>query len=208
MLVLSILDSLDFAQDALKNIGIIIGASIVYLAPKIEKWYKLKNKKGSFAETLEISVRIQKELDFLCARLSSSRIAILDYHNGTSTYSGLPFNFCSMSYEALDVTTKSIINDFQGIPINPIVNMLLELEKSPVGFVSVTDVDSDRDIAITQRTYGVKTAYNFKISSSVTDGVLSIVWVDDYTKLSDYQLEEIYVSLRKIDSERKKIKKH
>jgi hypothetical protein len=86
--------------------------------------------------------------------------------------------------------------------------MLLSLEKSIDGYVKATDIDDNEKIAITHRSYGIKTAYNFKIGNSLIDGVVSIVWDNDYEDLDHSKIIDIKARIARILALRNSIKKH
>lgn len=203
-----VLVMINFSEKALENIGVIIGGIVIYVAPKIESFLKKRRKKNSFSSNLEISQEISKELDHLIVKLEASRACIIDYHNGTSNYAGVPFNFASMSYEAHDPNVSSILSKFQAIPISPMVNMLVNLNNSRDGFVRTTSSDQDQDLNILHKVHGTVCSYNFKIGSSLVDGVLSINWNNESVELSPEEIYEIRVSIFKIRSLISKIKKH
>lgn len=203
-----VLSMIDISSKALENIGVIIGGIIIYVAPKIESFFKKRRKSSTFVSNLEVAGEINKELDHIVVRLDASRVCVVDYHNGTSNYAGIPFNFVSMSYEAHDPNISPILSKFQSVPISPMVNMLLRLNSSSTGYVKTTDADSDQDLNILHKVYGTICSYNFKIGPSLVDGVLSINWNSENVDLSQEEIDDIKVSIYRISSLISKIKKH
>lgn len=203
-----VLAMIDFSDKALENIGVIIGGIIIYVAPKIESFFKKRRKISAFVSNLEVAGEINKELDHIVVRLDASRVCVVDYHNGTSNYAGIPFNFASMSYEAHDPNITPILSKFQSVPISPMVNMLLKLNSSETGYVKTTDEDQDQDLNILHKVYGTTCSYNFKIGQNLVDGVLSINWNNDNVELSKETIDDIRVSIYRINSLISKIKKH
>ena len=203
-----VLSMIDFSEKALENIGVIIGGFIIYVAPKIESYLKKRKKSSHFSSNLEVSQEILKELDHIVVRLDASRVCIIDYHNGTSNYAGVPFNFASMSYEAHDPNVSPILSKFQCVPISPLVNMLLKLNTSSEGYIKSTNSDQDHDLSILHRVHGTVCSYNFKIGPSLVDGVLSINWNNSEVNLQPDEIDDIMVSIYRIKALISKIKKH
>lgn len=199
---------IDLSSKALENIGVIIGGCIIYVAPKIETFLKKKKKGSNFVSNLKVAEQISKELDHVLVKVGASRVSVIEYHNGTSSYAGIPFNFASMSYEAHDPNIYPMVNEFQAIPISPMVNMLLELNKSSDGYIRTTNQDQDKDMNILQRVYGTICSYNFKMGLSISEGVLSISWNNKMVNLSQEDIDDIKVSIYRIRSLTAKIKKH
>jgi len=199
---------IDISQKALENIGVIIGGIIIYVAPKIESFLKKRVKKSSFVSNLEVAKDIAQELDHLVVKLDASRVCIIDYHNGTSNYSGIPFNFASMSYEARDPNVYPILPTFQSVPISPMVKMLLSLNESKNGYVKTTDSGPDQDLNILHKVHGTQCSYNFKIGPNLVDGVLSINWNTRHADLDKSEIEDVKVSIYRVKALLEKIKKH
>jgi hypothetical protein len=199
---------IDISQKALENIGVIIGGIIIYVAPKIESFLKKRVKKSSFVSNLEVAKDIAQELDHLVVKLDASRVCIIDYHNGTSNYSGIPFNFASMSYEARNPNVYPILPTFQSVPISPMVKMLLSLNESKDGYVKTTDSGPDQDLNILHKVHGTQCSYNFKIGPNLVDGVLSINWNTRHADLDKSEVEDVKVSIYRVKALLEKIKKH
>jgi len=199
---------IDISQKALENIGVIIGGIIIYVAPKIESFFKKRIKKSSFVSNLELAKDIAQELDHLVVKLDASRVCIIDYHNGTSNYSGIPFNFASMSYEARNPNVYPILPTFQSVPISPMVKMLLSLNESKNGYVKTTDSGPDQDLNILHKVHGTQCSYNFKIGPNLVDGVLSINWNTRHADLDKSEIEDVKVSMYRVKALLERIKKH
>jgi hypothetical protein len=198
----------DLSSKALENIGVIIGGCIIYVAPKIETYFKKKKKGSNFISNLKVSEQISKELDHILVKYGASRVSVIEYHNGTSSYAGIPFNFASMSYEAHDPNIYPMLGEFQAVPISPMVNMLLTLNNSTAGYIRTTDQDSDKDMNIIQKVYGTICSYNFKMGVNISEGVLSISWNNKLANLTQDDIDDIKVSIYRIRSLTSKIKKH
>jgi hypothetical protein len=199
---------IDISEKALENIGVIIGGIIIYVAPKIESFLKKRVKRSSFVSNLEVAKDIAQELDHLVVKLDASRVCIIDYHNGTSNYAGIPFNFASMSYEARDPNVYPILPTFQSVPISPMVKMLLSLNESKDGYVKTTDSGPDQDLNILHKVHGTQCSYNFKIGPNLVDGVLSINWNTRHADLDKSEVDDVKVSIYRIKALLEKIKKH
>lgn len=195
-------------EEGYKAIGFIVGAIIVYLLQKLEKSISKSKKNKAFSPNLDISAKIQLEIEHIRMIADASRATLIDYDNGVENYTGLPFNFASISYESVDTTTMPIIRDFQRVPISPIASLLLELNNSNDRFVRHTDEDPNKSIATYERVYGVTTSYSFRMYDSVKNGVINITWLNGYHQLTEEQLTDIIVCIERIKLFQLKIKKY
>lgn len=62
----------------------------------------------------ENDVKIHTIIEKLNYRTNSSRVLILEYHNGTDGTGGLPFRKCSATYEAINVGIMPVADQWQG----------------------------------------------------------------------------------------------
>lgn len=191
-----------------ESVGIIIGATVLYVAPKVEEYLKKRKKRSSFIDTLKINSSVREELKSLKRTLKASRVSIMDYHNGTTTYTGLPFNFISMSHECMSDDIPSIQKDIQFVPIAPFVNTLLTLESNKGGYIRVTDNDADVSMSLFNKAYGIKTCYMFKLGPNLIDGVLSIDWTDKSPVLTMEEKRHAQATALKIQLLLSKVRKH
>ena len=195
-------------EEILKNSGIIIGAIIVYLAPKVEQYLKNRSKKKCFVDNISIDCDINRELLYFVNTYKACRACIIDYSNGSSNYAGLPFNHFTMTYEEVSINTPRVKDSLQKIPLSSVASMLLALEKSSDGYIKATDVDDNEKTTITHRSFGIKTTYNFKIGNSLIDGVVAIAWDDNYEDLDPSKIIDIKARIARIMALRNSIKKH
>lgn len=179
----------------------IIAATLAFFLPVWYKKWKDKKKIKFFNKALDVDTEIKKIIAEVRAKHGFNRSSILDYHNGTTSLGGFSFKNASMRYEDCDEHTKSMIMEFQNIPCSIVNDMLLRLERSDKGFVTVTDDQNetlDEQSVITHRMYGIKQAYNFRIGSSLIYGCLSLVSTNEKIRLSEDDILDIKAACQKI----------
>lgn len=179
----------------------IVAATLAFFLPVWYKKWKDKKKIKVFSKGLDVDSEIQKIITELRATYGFNRSSIVDYHNGTTSLGGFSFKNSSMRYESCDEHTKSMIMEFQNIPCSIVNDMLLRLERSDKGFVTVTDDQNetlDEQSVITHRMYGIKQAYNFRIGSSLIYGCLSLVSTNGKIRLSEDDILDIKAACQKI----------
>jgi hypothetical protein len=199
-------------QEVFQVIGVFVGGVIAAISPKIIDSIKTKlNKKveiDSFTNSNIIATEINNELLRIQGGYDAARVAILEYHNGVYSKKGLPFEYSSMRYEVTDHNTRSLMNEFQAVPVSPVAEMLLNLENSEEGYFKVhTDEEPDNILSRTHKYYGVKTAYTFKLFDTVKEGVLNIVWISNKKDLTDEEIVDIQISIFRISNLMLKLKK-
>lgn len=180
-------------------LGTIIGTIIIFLlsSPVIKK---IKNSitKNRFGKRLEVDEEINKVLFELRSTYGFNRASLIEYHNGTTSLGGFGFKNATMRNELTDEITKPIILEFQNIPCSLVASMLVDLEKSPNGYIVVNDDYHDDGIKITHRMYGVKQAWNFRLSTSLVDGCVSLISTNDDIQLTDGDILDIKAKCQRI----------
>jgi len=194
--------------EILKAIGMVIGGAIIYIAPKVEKYFSKRGFRSSFGKSIELSNQIIKILDEVRITLNASRVNIMDYHNGKNSYNGIPFQYVTMFAESCNTLVAPVIGQIQSIPINPAIPVLLKVDKSANGYIRSTDEDEDEAIAILQKSFGCMTSYTFKMGEEIVDGSLVISWHNDYETLKPAEIIYIKSCILRINTIRKQIKKH
>jgi len=212
MYLLNTLLIADSWSDVIKLIGVFVGGVIAAISPKLIDLTKSKfnkiNEIDAFTNTNIIANEINNELLRIQGGYDAARVSILEYHNGVYSKKGLPFEYSSMRYEITDHNTKSLMNEFQAVPVSPVAEMLLKLEKSEEGYIKVhTDNEPDSILSRTQKYYGVKTAYSFKLFDTVKEGVLNIIWIAEKKDLSNEEIQDIQISIYRISNLMLKLKK-
>lgn len=180
-------------------LGTVIGTIIIILvsSPVIKK-FKESKQKNKFKRNLVADDKINSILSDLRSTYGFNRASLIEYHNGTTSLGGFGFKNASMRNESTDEITKSIILDFQNIPCGIIASMLVELEKSPKGYVNVGDDSSDESVNVTHRMYGVKQAWDFRIGDSLVDGCVSLISTSKNIILSDDDILDIKSKCQRI----------
>ena len=101
----------------------IIAATIGFISNPtwIFEQYKIWLEKQHETEMItreEIDTRIHSVVEKLNYKTNSSRVMILEYHNGTENVTGLPFRKCSATYEAINVGVMPIARDYSEINLS------------------------------------------------------------------------------------------
>lgn len=102
---------------------LIIAATIGFISNPtwIFEQYKIWLEKQHETEMItreEIDARIHSVVEKLNYKTNSSRVMILEYHNGTENVTGLPFRKCSATYEAINVGVMPIARDYSEINLS------------------------------------------------------------------------------------------
>lgn len=173
-------------------LGTIIGTLILFLlsSPIINR-IKKSNLRARFGKRMQADDDINKILSELRSTYGFNRASIIEYHNGTASLAGFGFKHATMTNESTDDVTKPIIIEFQNIPCSLIANMLMELEKSTKGYLVVDEDYPDENIRITNRMYGIKESWNFKLGTSLVDGCLSLVSTNNKVALTPEDILDI-----------------
>jgi len=180
-------------------LGTIIGTMVIFLlSSPIIKQIKNRKIKNRFGKRLEVDDEINKVLFELRSTYGFNRVSLIEYHNGTTSLAGFGFKNATMRNESTDEITKPIILEFQNIPCSLVASMLVELEKTPKGYVVIDDDYHDDGIKITHRMYGIKEAWNFRLGSSLVDGCVSLISTADNIQLSDDDILDIKAKCQRI----------
>ena len=198
--------------EILKTLGIIGGAAIATIAPYIGTWINKKFKKDTEAETFiyntEHRALINEVLVEIRTIIGANRVAIVEYHNGNAAINGLPFNYCSMTYEKSDTTTREIMLNYQKVPLSPVCELLLEVHNSKDGYVRVGQDYKEDSVVELSNYYGIKSSYIFRIGDHIKYGTVHVMWVNDDHMLTENQLELLHLKVMYINELMKKMKKH
>lgn len=180
-------------------LGTVIGTLIIFIAssPIIDRFKKLRMQKR-FGKRMEADEEIKIILTELRKLYGFNRSALVEYHNGNISLSGLGFKFATMTHESTDDCSNPLILDFQHIPTSLISSMLSELEKSPRGFVVVNQNHPDENIQVTNKMYGIVQSWNFKISDSLVDGSLFLTSINNQIVLNNEDILNIKAKCQKI----------
>jgi hypothetical protein len=141
---------------------------------------------------LEAEKKVQHILDNIVERLDLCRASIISYHNGNKDFNGIGFNNATMRFESLSRNRPidKIITKFQSIPVSTVVDMLVDLNRSTIGYV-IHNSEGDSESSHTAKFYGVNKAYNFLLGQEVSEGVLSLVFTEPNRNLSPEQINYV-----------------
>lgn len=84
-----------------------------WLFEQYAKWQEEKHTEKMLTRA-ENDIKIHSIIEKLNYRTNSSRVLILEYHNGTDGTGGLPFRKCSATYEAINVGVMPVADQWQG----------------------------------------------------------------------------------------------
>ena len=198
--------------EILKALGVIIGGIVATVTPYTVTWLRKRFAKAdeakSFIHNTEHRVKINEVLVELRAITGANRVAIVEYHNGSTAINGLPFNYASMTYEKTDQTTREMLMNFQKIPISSISELLLDVHAAENGVVKVNEEYKYKDVIEFHRYYGVETTYNFRIGNHIKYGTVHIMWINEDVSLSQDMLDEIHYKVMFINELMLQMKKY
>jgi len=190
----------------METISTIVGMVIVFVgkhffddwADKRKEERKLKERPIMLDKNSKIMQSISACLIRLQAYTGCSRAAIFEYSNGNYTHANISMQYIDCTYEVTDETTMPIINKFKRVSIAPYLNQVLSIGKE--GYCRVTDKDDDKEIRTMQQYWNTTTAYNFRISDIVWDGVVGLNWIGKDVTLTQEEIEHINVEVMRIRS--------
>ncbi len=184
-------------EDLGKEIGVIIAAVLIGFGKDLTEWLKNKfsKKTDMFTDSLKYDILINEELDRLKYTYGFNRVAVIDYHNGSTSYDGVSFSYSSMTHERTN-NADSIITRFQKIPIGPISNWLQDLDQNSAGF---SMVDSDNSsLGIIQEAWGSLRVFSFKLGERISKGTLVCSFTHYKEDLDDAALIDCKATAYKI----------
>jgi len=197
----------------METISTIVGMVIVFVgkhffddwADKRKEERKLKERPIMLDKNSKIMQSISACLIRLQAYTGCSRAAIFEYSNGNYTHANISMQYIDCTYEVTDETTMPIINKFKRVSIAPYLNQVLSIGKE--GYCRVTDKDDDKEIRTMQQYWNTTTAYNFRISDIVWDGVVGLNWIGKDVTLTQEEIEHINVEVMRIRDLMNQLKK-
>lgn len=182
-------------------LGYIIGAALLLVGKSIFdnvfKYIKKRKANNIFKKSISTSSQINEQLSTIRDIYGFNRVSLIDYHNGTENFKGLSFKNASMRNEVIDVKTKPIISEFQNIPCSIMADTLIKLEESKLGYVISSD-QGDLPTAITNKMFGIKHSYIFKLGKTLVDGAVNCVFTDEINNLSTDEILEIRAIIQRI----------
>ena len=123
-----------------------------------------------------------------------SRVTIFEYRKGQKS------KYITCRFEVADKTTSSLLMDFKKMDISPYIDLINKINDSKVGWIKVMDEGDDKETTKISKYWGTVTAYNFKITKSVWDGVVSLTWVNNKADLTDGQIMGVEIVIMGIHS--------
>ena len=128
---------------------------------------------------LNINHLIDNELKDLIIKLNADRAAILEMHNGTNNFSGLPFVYADMSYEQISNRISYATDEFKNINLAKLSFVSTHWnDKTWIG--TVDDVEKDDPYFAAKLRYVEVNFGSFVILEGLYGpvGILSLFWKD------------------------------
>lgn len=198
----------------IKIIGTFLGGVVLRLFGMRLKDYlvnlfKSKEKKLGeiFLTNTEIRGKIQDIIIEIRGITRCNRVSLIEYHNGDESHNGLPFNYGSMTWEKTDSTTKDIKLMYQKVPISNISKMLIELHNKLDGFIKIDWAYSDEETKESIKYFGLETAYVFRITNHIKDGVIYVSFIND-SVMDEQTIKLVKNSVLEIRELMKKMKRY
>lgn len=97
------------------TIGIISNPTWVF-----ERYNEWQDKQHSerIEQRLKNNEKLHLKAEQLMYRVDANRVMILELHNGLENNVGLPFSKCSATYEALNIGTKPVADQYQSVNLS------------------------------------------------------------------------------------------
>lgn len=189
--------------DIYQGLTYLIGAIILILCKSIFDFVfnKIKKQdiKNVFTRSISYAADINQELSTIRDMYGFNRVTLIDNHNGTNSFDGLSFKNISMRYEVTDIHTKPIIKEFQNMPCSIIATLIRDLDKNKKGY-TINSENDDNESSVTLRMYGIKKSYNFKLSKSLTAGIICMhINGEKEIDLNEDDIKDINARLQKIN---------
>lgn len=195
------------AESLAINIGTVLGAAAIVLAPHVTKWWQKKSKTmfDNFNKNAAARHELKELMREVLHRFQAQRVAVFNYHNGDYSKSGFPFDYVSAVYEVTDRNTQPIIERFQKLPISMFTESLTEIIKNEARGVTVTDRNSPAEVRSQMEDYGFSTVYHFGLTQKALDGVVSVCFTAA-TQLSEADVEWLRHKVREMYQLQKALK--
>lgn len=129
---------------------------------------------------LKVNHLIDNELKDLIIKLDADRAAILEMHNGTNNFSGLPFVYADMSYEQISNRIGYATDEFKNLNLAKLSFVSIHWpDKTWVG--SVDEVEKDDPYFAAKLRYVEVNFGSFVILEGLYGpvGILSLFWKDE-----------------------------
>lgn len=198
-------------MSTLETAGTLIGMVLLYL---FKEWQEKRKKKKDAEEMslkLDANSKTMQTISSCLVRLQAysgcSRVAIFEYSNGNYTHAGISMQYIDCTYEITDESTKPIIHEFKRISIAPYLNMISRISASTTGWTRIVENDDDRETRAMQQYWNIATAYSFRITAVVWDGVVGLNWIGKDVTLTQEEIEHINVEVMRIRDLMNQLKK-
>lgn len=104
------------------------------------------------SELIKILVRLRKET-------ASSRVSVMEFHNGSKTFSGMPFGKVSTTQEVAGYGVTSEIDKYQNLPIREFINIIPKLlKKECITYSKYNQNELEKVLSTMLKTRGTRTA--------------------------------------------------
>lgn len=96
-------------------VGII--SNPTYIFEKYKEWADNEHSER-IEQRMKNNEKLHLKAEQLMYRVSADRVMVLELHNGLENSVGLPFSKCSATYEALNVDTQPIAEQYQNVNLS------------------------------------------------------------------------------------------
>lgn len=106
----------------------------------------IKNRLTSPSHQIDIDehIRVHQEVNIILEDLRekthAEMVFVLQFHNGDENLAGVPFGKFSMTHESFAYGLRSIMKDFQSVPLPMILHLLVQIKR--LGTYLVPDIDA------------------------------------------------------------------
>lgn len=146
----------------------------------------------------KIRIDIYNILIEIRAYSGCNRVDIFEFSNGKYTHGGISLESINCTSEAVDNTTKGMINDFRDMPIANMLGTINLINESLDGWIRFDDHSDDELSNKRRRYWGIKASYNFRITETIWDGMVGLHWVGEYATLTKEEINYILVLIERV----------
>lgn len=184
--------------------GAAVMGGLVYGFSLLKDYFRDKNKKpvdDITRKKIDIAGLIDARLTEMRVKYNVSRLGVAEFSNGERTVNGFQFLFITRTFEKVNPNVTSMTHLVNKVPASWYTAFFQHFTEPNVFCASFSDkgevcVDGvekapNEDVANTLRGQSKKTMYYFKIGKDISDGLLSMSFLNGYQKLSEEQIAEI-----------------
>jgi hypothetical protein len=184
-------------------LGTVVGAALIYLFNAIKE--HIKNRAPKPVETtrkkIDIAGLIDARLTEMRIKYDVSRLGVAEFSNGERTVNGFQFLFVTRTFEKTNPNVSSMTHLVNKVPASWYTAFFQHFTQPDATFGYFSDlgeveIDNKKmppveDVANTLSGQSKKAMYYFKIGKDISDGLLSLSFLNSYQKLTPEQIASI-----------------